>query len=508
MTFIEQMREATDRLATIAALDVEAAGMPASVRTLDDASVTTLLSDVAGIVQGWQKVQAVLTGVVAERSARSLGQTGLAAKGGFRTPTEMVQVLTGVTKGEAARTVKVGESLVGAAVGVAAGEGDAAAPDAPLPTPWHEPLRVALLDGRVTQAQYDVIFRGLGAPVVREGMDADAVAAAWSAAAEQLIDEASGYTVEGLRDQARTLRDLLDDEGAQERLRAAFDARSFRIWRGSDGLRHAAIVFDPEAGEWAESVVGAAMRPRRGGPRFVSEHERASADDLLNDPRTNEQLAYDLFVDMLRAGVSAEAKDVCGAREPGVRLIVVKDAVTGDEARRDSVGRLVAVGHTEDGRTTVDGAVIERALCLGGAVDVVVDSCGKPLDVGREERLFTPKQRLALAVRDGGCMWPGCDRPPSMCESHHIVPWSQGGRTDIDDGILLCRFHHLWLHFHGWAIERDGRDRFVLVPPPAPSGRVGADGRSGAIVLTSKSALRWLWDPPPDRVGWRTAPAA
>jgi len=419
----------------------------------------------------------------------------------------MVQVLTGVTKGEAVRTVKVGESLIGTVDDSVAGEGDVVEPgsaaEAPA-TPWYEPLRAALLDGRITQAQYDVILRGLGAPVVRAGMDADTVAAAWSAAAEQLIVEAAVYTVEVLRDQARTLRDLLDDEGAQERLRAAFEARSFRVWRGADGLQHGAIVFDPEAGEWADSVISAALRPRRGGPRFVSEHERASAEELVEDPRTNEQLAYDLFLDLLRAGVGAEAKDVCGTREPGVRMVVVKDAVTGEAAQRDAFGRLIAVGHTEDGRTTFDGGTIERALCLGGAVEVAVDNCGKPLDVGREERLFTPKQRLALAVRDGGCMWPGCDRPASMCEAHHVVPWSQGGRTDIDDGILLCRFHHLWLHFHGWAIERAGHGRFLLMSPP----QVGdAAGRADTIVLTSKSALRWLWDPPPERVGWRTVPA-
>lgn len=520
MTFIGQIREATDRVAGLPALDVDAAGLAASVRGLDDAALTSLLSDAASVVQGWQMLQAVVTGVVAERSARSLGHTGLAAKGGFRTPTEMVRVLTGVSKAEATRAVKVGESLVGPAVDfdVLSGVGDdsSGSTDAvggAARVPWHEPLRVALLEGGLTQAQYDAIFRGLGEPPARDDADAEMFAAAWSAAACELIGEASSCTVEMLGDQARTLRDLLDEEGAQERLRAAYEARSLRMWRGPDGCRRATIAFDPEGGEWFDSVLSAALRPRRGGPRFVSDAERAAADELAADPRSNEQLAYDLVFDLLRAGALAEAKDVCGTRAPGVRLIVVKDAVTGPDVHRDPFGRLLAVAHTEDARATVDGAAIERALCVGGAVEVTVDSCGRPLDVGREARLFTPAQRIALAARDGGCMWPGCDRPPAMTEAHHCTPWSEGGCTDIDDGVSLCAFHHVELHFRGWAVENDGQGRFLLFPPPgagadALRGMGTLDAECGAIVLRSRSALRWLWDPPPDRVGWRTDPAA
>ena len=48
------------------------------------------------------------------------------------------------------------------------------------------------------------------------------------------------------------------------------------------------------------------------------------------------------------------------------------------------------------------------------------------------------------ALRDGGCAFPGCDRPPSDCEAHHAKePWHQGGRTDLADGVLLCPHHHL-----------------------------------------------------------------
>lgn len=98
---------------------------------------------------------------------------------------------------------------------------------------------------------------------------------------------------------------------------------------------------------------------------------------------------------------------------------------------------------------------------------------GDILDLGREQRLYSGTQRVALAVRDGGCLWPGCDRPPSWTEAHHIRHWARDGRTDLADGVLLCRHHHLRLHNEGWQItRRDGRYRLDAPPgsgrPPVP----------------------------------------
>ena len=93
------------------------------------------------------------------------------------------------------------------------------------------------------------------------------------------------------------------------------------------------------------------------------------------------------------------------------------------------------------------------------------------LRLGRSQRLFSAQQRIALAARDGGCRFPGCDRPPSFTEAHHITPWSRGGRTDVNDGILLCRHHHLLVHNNGWEIRRRGHGFAVLPPPGVWGGR-------------------------------------
>ena len=81
-------------------------------------------------------------------------------------------------------------------------------------------------------------------------------------------------------------------------------------------------------------------------------------------------------------------------------------------------------------------------------------------------------------------MAPGCDRPPSWTEAHHVKHWARdGGKTDIANGILLCRYHHLLFHNNGWEIEFDGAD-YRLTPPP------DVDPSRAAILLSSKNPVR------------------
>ena len=96
-------------------------------------------------------------------------------------------------------------------------------------------------------------------------------------------------------------------------------------------------------------------------------------------------------------------------------------------------------------------------------------------------------------------MFSGCRVPASYCEAHHCDHWHENlGRTDIDRGILLCRYHHMLLHNNKWRITRDDDGPFMLHPP----------GSDQAVPLRSKSAVAWAWDPPPQRPGWRTASEA
>ncbi len=515
MDILAALRERVDRLAPFAGLATDLHELPARAARLADEAVLDALRVLAALANDAARMQAVLVGVATQRSQRERGHSGLAATQGHASPTSLVQSIMGGTRADAVRQVRIGRSLVDE---VASGDDGAVLPSADATPAWDAPLRQALLAGGITTAQHDAIRTGLGEPIV-DGVDDRTASAAWSAAADQLIGEASGCTVEDLAAHARAVRDVLDPDGAQRRFDDRFERRSLRMWVDAHGQHHARIAFDDEMALWVRSIVSSALRPRRGGPRFMTDAERARADALADDARSSEQLEYDLIMDVLRAGALASAADVFGARQPGVRMVVVKDAI----GPRDAWGRLVAVAHAEDGGAALPGAVLDRALCSAGAVEVTVDACGNPLDVGREQRLFTPRQRIALAVRDGGCLWPGCGQPASYCEAHHIDHYSADlGRTDIDRGVLLCRFHHLLLHNRGFRIRRHGKDAFVLVPPGVLSGVAGGGvdggpggvgggsgggsgggGGGGPVVLRSKAPWRWVWDPPPERAAWR-----
>lgn len=497
MSFIEDMSEAVARLAVFAELEVDAVDLPSSAMGLSDASVRDLLAETAGLIRQASLLQSVLAGVASTRSRREHGHGGPVQESGHRNAVEFIRDLTGTTRSEATRAVRVGEALLDGVSGSSAAPVTPAMDAAPAVSPWHEPLRLALLAGAITTAQHHAIMGGLGEPPTMDGRESHAVIEAWRAAARELAREAAVCSVEDLGARARALKDLLDPTGAEERYALRFARRSYRWSTTSDGQRLAHIVFDDEMGEWVRAIMDAALAPRRGGPRFVTDDEKKAAAALVGDPRSNDQLAYDLFVDLLRAGALADAHDVFGTKEPGVRLVTMKDTVTGSTAHRDAFGRLIASACTHDGLVVVPGSVLERAMCMTGTIDVLTDTAGNPLDAGREMRLYNSKQRLTLAIRDGGCLWPGCDRPPEFCEAHHCDHWVDGGRTDCDRGVLLCRFHHLHLHNAGWRISRDARGPFVLHAP----AHVGGE----PIVLRSKSPLRWLWDPPPERAGWRAA---
>ncbi|MDZ7882962.1 MAG: HNH endonuclease signature motif containing protein [Mycobacterium sp.] len=118
---------------------------------------------------------------------------------------------------------------------------------------------------------------------------------------------------------------------------------------------------------------------------------------------------------------------------------------------------------------SVSAATADLIACDSTLTSMIVDHTGVPLDVGRSERLFTPAIRNALGVRDGGCAHPGCGRPVSWCDAHHIEPWSSGGITSLDNGVLLCRYHHGLIHHGGWQVYL-GPDRHPwFIPPHDPA---------------------------------------
>lgn len=113
---------------------------------------------------------------------------------------------------------------------------------------------------------------------------------------------------------------------------------------------------------------------------------------------------------------------------------------------------------------TLSPASLRMLACDAGVVPVVMNGAGQPLDVGRTARVVPDGMRRAVTARDRGCAHPGCGRPPSWCEVHHVEPWAQHGATEIDDLVMLCKAHHRQVHHTEWLVRiRDGLPEFV--PP-------------------------------------------
>jgi hypothetical protein len=212
---------------------------------------------------------------------------------------------------------------------------------------------------------------------------------------------------------------------------------------------------DPESCAVVGEIFDRVTSPKRGGPRFVDPETEAAADAVRADARTPEQYASDAFVQLLRQGVDADPSRLLGGRPPAVRVLVTAEALNSHRGH----------GYIEGENDPISITTVERIACGAGVVALAFDDHGEGMNVGREQRLFTQRHRTGMTARDGGCMWIGCDRPPSWTEAHHLDFWSRDhGETDAERGILLCKHHHLLAHDHGWQIRRE-HGTFWLVPP-------------------------------------------
>jgi hypothetical protein len=444
---------------------------PASaVAGLGDEALLAVLESISEAQRALQVLGAVVTAEVSRRSARELGYDGLAQRKGHRSGAELVQFVTGQSRADVRRATAAGNDLRALAAGDAAPDAAPAA-DAATSSPgsayWFASLTEALTVGALSREQHDVIRRGLGEPPTDRypELEGDFLRAAWREAAEALIAEAGECSVEDLASAARLARDSLDPIGVRLRFEERFDRRSFRTWVDQEGQHHAHITFDDEAAVWVRTIVNAALRPRR-GPRFVQPPAPAAnaattevAGAAPEDRRTNEQLEYDTLMAILRTGAAADPAQAFGDRQPGIRIVVPRESLI----ERDAAGLAAGNAFAEESGQVLPATIAERYACDAGTVMVSVSSDGTPLDVGRDKRLFTARQRVALALRDGGCLW--CGAEPSRCEAHHLEHWHEHhGRTDLADGVLLCRNCHMRLHNLGWRITRVG-STYYLHPP-------------------------------------------
>jgi hypothetical protein len=168
--------------------------------------------------------------------------------------------------------------------------------------------------------------------------------------------------------------------------------------------------------------------------------------------------------------------------------------------------------NAETGEAQIDdGPVLSEAskqhvMCAASWAGVIRGGDGEVLHLGRSARDPNRAQRRALALRDGGCVFPACTQR-IWVDAHHIVPWEHNGPTDIDNLALLCRHHHTAVHHRGFRIERVGNQKFrfynaagieLIAAPPLrkPKATISKTSASGRPITPDTGLPQLDWREP------------
>jgi hypothetical protein len=214
---------------------------------------------------------------------------------------------------------------------------------------------------------------------------------------------------------------------------------------------------------------------RRGGADDAAPHGALADGDpvVAPFPRVTAEDQIDALELALAAAEAGRAPDTTGLDRETLVLHAPLDAMVA-VTTHDPAMQVVAA-HDDHARVRgMDRAALRRFGCDAGIVLVALDGDGSPIDVGRRTRVTTAALRRALRRRDGGCTFPGCGATRHL-HAHHVVHWADGGPTDLANLVLVCGFHHRFVHRRGWHIEvrGDGRHRYRPSAARPPVERVG-----------------------------------
>jgi hypothetical protein len=301
------------------------------------------------------------------------------------------------------------------------------------------PTRAALLAGAVSAEQADVVASTLES-LCPPKLPAEVVAAETLDAAQGFLLEQAGYfDPTALRRLADYLRHRLDP-GADDRLAKDEDAqqhqRLLTLSPTAGGMVQLGGLLTARAGAALRTAIDAASAPQ-------------TAADGTPDPRSAAQRRHDALHHLAERAIAID--QLPSVHGSAYRIVVHVDAQGSPELA--------------DG-TAISQSTLDELSCSAEVVPVAVAADGTPLDVGRTQRLFTTRQRLALAVRDRGCTYPNCSAPVEWCDAHHLTSWEAGGRTDLDNAALVCGRHHRHLHRTGVTGRVDNGQVYWDTGPP------------------------------------------
>ena len=284
--------------------------------------------------------------------------------------------------------------------------------------------------GSITAEQVAVV-----APVAAVDVQAEAVGQGVNLAAidATLADVAATQIHARLGAVVAHFLSWLDPDGSEP---DPTEQRAVAIARHGDGSVSARLELDPVGGEKFCAVLESMVQASR----------------PAGDVRTRAQQLGDALVQWADNTLASGQLPVLRTVKPQVVVRVdladLVDPAVGPGAARTWFG------------AQISAARARWMACDGGISRVVFGPDGHTLELGRTHRVVSAALRRAVELRDGQCVFAGCDAPSYWCDVHHVVHWVDGGRTDLENSALVCEQHHTKVH-HGFRVERqpDGRWR-------------------------------------------------
>jgi hypothetical protein len=224
--------------------------------------------------------------------------------------------------------------------------------------------------------------------------------------------------------------------------------RYLHLSESSNGLVHLEGLLDSEGGATLKTALNALMPPPR-----------------QDDDRSAGQRRADALVDLARAALDGRTLGTVGGQRPHLVITTSIDTLAGVPG---------APAAQLEGMGPIPMETAQRHAC-DATVSYVPGQAELAGETSHEHRQISASTRRALVARDRDCVFPGCDRPASWCDGHHLVWWTRGGKTQLPNLALVCGRHHRKLHEEGWKLARNDAGRWVATPPPQ---RVEAHARS------------------------------
>src|SRR6266576_4830780 len=245
---------------------------------------------------------------------------------------------------------------------------------------------------------------------------------------------------------AKNFEHRVDAAGALAEANNAYQRRYFHISEPQDGLVRLDGMLDAEGGATLRAALQPFMKP------------------VKDDARSYGQRGADALVELGRQGGSGRKRDGAGPR-PQLIIRASLDTLAGTKG--------APAGELEGGGT-VPAETVQRYAC-DSAISRITGQGELEHELNHASRTLPASTRRALEARDRHCVFPGCTRPLTWCDGHHLVWWTRGGETALPNLALLCRPHHRMVHEEGWILERTKEGHWKAKPP---LHRVPANARS------------------------------